>query len=197
MCNGKNSTVTPSDLDNFLITRKQTAELKPVAHLTDICSNKWPCYFFPLCDQRSDWSYDIGSDHCPKYPMVIATELWSKEQEAGDQPRGEVMGLGNSHIMQYIFFQVTTNIQSARFLPLHLSVPGKWLMWCIKWWDSGNVTPKTDLLMTPKSCSELCRGNLGSGLWPAITEDGDVHPSFSWRYLVQIKVHPLSSNFLN
>lgn len=36
--------------------------------------------------------------------MVIATELWPREQEAADQPRGEVMGLGNSQIMQYFFF---------------------------------------------------------------------------------------------
>lgn len=48
MCNGKHGlgkqfTVIPSELGNFLINRKQTAELKPVACLTEICSDKWLC----------------------------------------------------------------------------------------------------------------------------------------------------------
>lgn len=134
---------------------------------------------FHYVTRGSDWSHGgrvlrRGNDHCPKTPMVIATELGSREQAAGDEPRGEVMGLGNSQIMQHIFFKWQLIYRPAWFLPLHLSVPGKWLMWCMKWWDGGNMTPKTDLPVTPKSCSELCRGTLGSGMRPAITTDGDV-----------------------
>lgn len=58
MCSGKHGlgkqfTVIPSEPGNFLINRKQTAELKPVACLTEICSDKWLCILFPpLCDQK-------------------------------------------------------------------------------------------------------------------------------------------------
>lgn len=183
MCNGKNGlgkqiTVIPSELGNFLLNRKQKAELKPVAHLTEICSNKWPCTLLFIMWQEGQtglmaegfWEEEMITVQKKKPTMVIATELRSREREAGDEPRGEVMGLGNSQIMQHIFFKWELIYRAAWFLPFHLSVPGKWLMW----WGSGNVTPKTDLPVTPKSCSELCRGNLGSGMWPAITEDGDV-----------------------
>lgn len=45
MCNGKNDlgkqiTVVPPEHGNFLINMKQTAELKPGTHLTEMCSNK-------------------------------------------------------------------------------------------------------------------------------------------------------------
>lgn len=48
MCNGKNGLgeqikVIPSGLGNFLIGRKQTAELKPVARHTEMHSTKWLC----------------------------------------------------------------------------------------------------------------------------------------------------------
>lgn len=36
------------------------------------------------------------------------------------------------------------------------------------------MTTKTDWPVTPKSCSELCRGNLSSGMWPAIPKDRGV-----------------------
>lgn len=88
---------------------------------------------FHYVTRGSDWSYGgrvlrRGNDHCPKTPMVIATELGSREQAAGDEPRGEVMGLGNSQIMQHIFFKWQLIYRPAWFLPLHLSVPGKWLV---------------------------------------------------------------------
>lgn len=52
MCNGKHClgkqfTVIPSELGNFLINRKQTAQLKPVARLTEICSDKCLCTLLP------------------------------------------------------------------------------------------------------------------------------------------------------
>lgn len=53
MCNGKHGlgkqfTVVPSEFGNFLINRKQTAELKPVVCLTEICSDKWLCMLLPI-----------------------------------------------------------------------------------------------------------------------------------------------------
>ena len=51
--------------------------------------------------------------------------MWSRGQEAGDQPKGELMGLGNSHIMPHIFFQVTTNTQTSMISPSPSFIPWK------------------------------------------------------------------------
>lgn len=120
---GKHITVIPSEIGNFLINRKQTAELKTVPQFTEICSNNWLCrLLFILCPEGQTGLMAEGFSeeqlitvqntrgHCDRAVIQRTRGWWSAE--------GWGNGVRQWQIMQHVsFFKVTTNIQTSAISP--------------------------------------------------------------------------------